>query len=70
MKDDMSLFPTVSGSYFTSMGDTISLAFQLGNIDAGRASMLPLFSSRLIAYDPAPIASWMAFARSGSRYGF
>ena len=58
------------GVLFHQYGRYDILRLQLGNIDAGRASTLLLFSSRLIAYDPAPIASWMAFASSGSRYGF
>ena len=64
------LVPNCVGVLFHQYGRYDILRLQLGNIDAGRASTLLLFSSRLIAYDPAPIASWMAFARSGSRYGF
>ena len=62
--------PDCVGVLFHQYGRYDILRLQLGNIDAGRASTLLLFSSRLIAYDPAPIASWMAFASSGSRYGF
>ena len=82
IKDEKSLFPTGSGVLFhhqmlilgvrlldaTSPG--ISFASSSGISTPVGTPTLHLFSSRLIAYNPAPIARWMAFARSGSRYGF